>query len=160
MPEAPIYANPSGGVTIDNMVDLVPLVDVWCPEQALMRRQPELAPFFLATGKPVWCYEAPPDVKTLHPLGYYRANSWMAFQLGLSGTGFWTQFYRAPGDAGLWLQGAPAGTLLGEDVQHATRKAWPCGDPHRLLRDYEMDFAEIQRIRQEVAELTMTLRKP
>jgi outer membrane protein assembly factor BamB len=99
MPDVPIYANPAGFVTTENMREMVPLVDVWSPEQALMRRQPELAPFFLGTGKRVWSYEAPPEVKTLYPLGYYRANTWMAFQLGLSGTGFWTQFY---GD--LWLK--------------------------------------------------------
>jgi len=99
MPDIPVYANPAGFVTIENMSEMVPLVDVWSPEQALMRRQPELAPFFLKTGKPVWSYEAPPEVRTLYPLGYYRANVWMAFQLGLAGTGFWNQFY---GD--LWLK--------------------------------------------------------
>ena len=215
MPSVPIYANPSGFVTPENMAGMVPLVDVWCPEQALMRRQPELAPFFCATGKPVWCYEAPGDVKTLHPLGYYRANSWMAFQMGLTGTGFWTQFYVGAhyGGNDLWMRNAGAeyganyvaagrevisrrweafrdgiedarafmmlrdaaekarvlglhgdavaraDRLLGPEIEKATRKAWACGDITRFLRDYEMDYAEIQRIRQQAAKLTLELRR-
>jgi hypothetical protein len=215
MPDAPIYANPSGFVTCENMAAMVPLVDVWAPEQALMRRQPELAPFFLGTGKPVWCYEAPPDVKTLLPLGYYRSLSWMAFRLGLSGVGFWTQFYQGAqyGGNDLWSIGkgvlyganyvvsgneaisrrweafrdgiedvrafamlrdaaesarlkglhpeavAAAERLLGEDIEEATRKPWPCGDPTRNLRDYEMDYEWILRMRREAAELTRTLKQ-
>ncbi len=204
MPDVPIYANPSGFVTIENMKDMIPLVDVWCPEQTLMRRQPELAPFFLKTGKRVWCYEAPPEVKTLHPLGYYRANSWMAFRLGLSGTGFWTQFYgdlwlrRLPMDYGAnytvagrevisrrWeafrdgiedtrafallrnavaraksenlftKEVAEAETLLGSGIDHAIKKAWGCNDITRFLRDYDMDYKEVLKIRQKVAELTL-----
>ena len=213
MPDAPIYANPSGFVTPENMAGMVPLTDVWQPEQALLRRQPELAPFFLGTGKPVWCYEAPGDVKTLRPLGYYRANSWMAFRLGLHGTGFWTQIYVGPKpeDNDLWLKRAAteyganyavagrevisrrweafrdgiedvrafmllrdaaedaraagrspewvarAEKLLGAEVEHATRKALACGDITRFLRDYEMDYAEIGRIRKEAAEITRAL---
>ncbi len=178
-----------------------------------MRRQPELAPFFLATGKPVWCYEAPGDVKSLRPLGYYRANPWMALRMGLSGTGFWTQFYVGKGYGGndLWLRRAGseyganyvasgvevvsrrweayrdgvedvraflmlrealeaahakgvhpdmiarAERLLGPDIERATRKPWACGDITRFLRDYEMDYAEIQRIRREVGEVTLLL---
>ncbi len=216
MPEAPIYANPTGFVTRENMAVMVPLVDVWCPEQQLLRRQPELAEFFLATGKPVWSYEAPPDSKMQLPLGYYRANAWMAFQLGLAGTGFWTQFYGGAhyGGNDMWLPGkgtlyganyvvsgnevisrrweafrdgiedvraflmlreaikqarakgahtdtvARAERLLDTDVRRVTQKAWPCSDPTRFLRDHEMDYAEIKRIRKEVAALTTALQKP
>ena len=214
LPSVPIYANPSGNVTTENMQPMMPLTDVWCPEQGLLRRQPELAEFFLATGKPVWSYEAPPDSKTQLPLGYYRANAWMAFQLGLQGTGFWAQLYSGSyfGGNDLWFAGkgvlfganyevggnevisrrweafrdgiedvraflmlreaadaardkgvqaglvARADELLGAGIEHATRKPWPCGDPTRFLRDYEMDFAEIQQMRAEAAELTIGLR--
>jgi outer membrane protein assembly factor BamB len=100
LPTAPVYANPSGGVTQENMQPLLPVVDFWCPELQLLRRQPELAEFFLATGDPVWSYEAPPEVKSLLPLGYYRANAWMGVQLGLHGGGFWTQAFE---NNDLWL---------------------------------------------------------
>ena len=213
MPDVPIYANPSGNITRENMTGMVPLTDVWCPEQALLRRQPDLAEFFLSTGKPVWSYEAPPDSKTQLPLGYYRANAWMAFTLGLHGTGFWTQLYTGShyGGNDMWFAGkgvlfganyessgnevisrrweayrdgledvraflmlrnaadaarakgihaeevAHADALLSKDVAEATRKAWPCGDPTRFLRDYEMDYAEILRIRAEAETLTQVL---
>jgi FG-GAP-like repeat len=216
MPGVPVYANPSGNVTTENMKPMVPLTDVWCPEQGVLRRQPELAEFFLATGKPVWSYEAPPDSKTQLPLGYYRANPWMALQLGLHGTGFWTQLYSGShfGGNDMWFAGksvlfganyevggnevisrrweafrdgvedvraflmlreaadaarakgvhaglvARADELLGAEVEHATRKAWPCGDPTRFLRDYEMDLDEIQRMRAEAAQLTLSLQGP
>ncbi len=213
MPDVPVYANPSGFVTPENMAGMVSLTDVWQPEQALLRRQPELAVFFLKTGKPVWCYEAPGDVKRLKPLGYYRANPWMAFRLGLNGTGFWIQFYTGEKeiDNDLWLTRtinewganyvnagkevisrrweafrdgiedvraflllrgavekaraagrhhdlvAEAEQLLTERIAKATQKAWECGDITRFLRDYEMDFDEICRIRKRVAELTLAL---
>lgn len=214
MPNVLMYANPSGFVTPENMAGMVPLTDIWQPEQGLLRRQPELASFFLNTGKPVWCYEAPGDVKGLRPLGYYRANPWMAFRLGLSGTGFWTQFYKGTNekDCDLWLSWAnseyganyiandkeiisrrweafrdgiedvraflllrktaqdpravqrhpdlvrQAEDLLRTDVDKATQRAWECGDITRFLRDYEMDYSEICRIRREVARLTQQLK--
>ena len=40
MPDVPLYANPSGNVTTENMKPMVPVTDVWCPEQGLLRRQP------------------------------------------------------------------------------------------------------------------------
>ncbi len=101
MPDVPIYANPAGGVTLTNFEAMLKDIDVWCPEQQLLRRQPELAEYFKATGKPVWSYEAPGEVKSLYPLGYYRANAWMAVQLGLTGCGFWIQSYNVDND--LWL---------------------------------------------------------
>jgi hypothetical protein len=214
MPETPIYSNPSGNITLENIKPLVPLTDVWCPEQGMLRRQPELAEFFLSTGKPVWSYEAPPDSKTQLALGYYRANSWMAFQLGLHGTGFWTQIYTGSyfGGNDMWFAGkgvlfganyevgggevisrrweafrdgiedvraflmlreaadaargqgthikevAKADEILTNNVLNATKKAWPCGDPTRFFRDYEMDYTDILRIRAEVAELTLALK--
>ena len=213
MPEVPLYANPSGNVTPETMAPMMDITDVWCPEQGVLRRTPELAELFLATGKSVWSYEAPPDSKTQHALGYYRANSWMSFQLGLSGSGFWTQVYTGAhyGGNDLWFAGkgtlfganyavadtevisrrweafrdgiedvrafmmlrdaaeaaraagrhaaevARVDVLLGEEVTKATEVAFDCGDPTRFLRDYEMDYGEIQRIRHEVAELTRIL---
>ncbi|MCC6488930.1 MAG: VCBS repeat-containing protein [Candidatus Hydrogenedentes bacterium] len=210
-PDIPIYANPSGGVTTTNFADLLDDISYWCPEQQLLRRKPELAKYFLDTGKPVWSYEAPGDVKSLYPLGYYRANAWMAVQLGLSGCGFWVQRYEASND--LWLTqdasewganyGVPGGEvisrrweawrdgsedarlflmlrrladtaraenrhadlvqraeqLLETDMPKVTKNAWVTNDITRNLRDYDMDFAEVQRIRQEAVQLVIGLRE-
>lgn len=100
-PEIQIYANPAGGVSRELFADLVDDVDVWAPELALMRRQPELVDFFHETRDWLWCYEAPGDVKTLLPLGYYRAQCLTAISMGLVGTGHWVYFSPNKGDD-LW----------------------------------------------------------
>ena len=210
-PDVPIYANPSGGVTTTNFADLLDDISYWCPEQQLLRRKPDLAKYFLDTGKPVWSYEAPGDVKSLYPLGYYRANGWMAVQLGLGGCGFWVQCYVESND--LWLTqdaeewganyGVPGGEvisrrweawrdgsedarlflllrrmadtartdnrhgdlvqradqLLGTEMPKVTKNAWVTNDITRNLRDYDMDYPEVQRIRQEAARLVLGLRE-
>jgi outer membrane protein assembly factor BamB len=88
-PEIQVYSNPAGGVTVENFAEIKELCDVWSPELGLLIRQPELVPFFKRGGERVFCYEAPGDAKSLRPLGYYRGHSWLAFQLGLEGGGYW-----------------------------------------------------------------------
>lgn len=115
-PDVPIYANPSGQITEDNFRDLVPYVDVWCPELGTLLRRPHMVDFFLADeGARVWSYEAPSRVKHLRPLGYYRSQSLIAFSLGLQGAGYWVHFY---GD--LWLDSA----VEGYGANYASAGTW------------------------------------
>ncbi len=93
-PGVQVYANPSGQITEENFRELLPYVDVWCPELGALLRRPWMVDFFLADeGARVWCYEAPSSVKRLLPLGHYRAQSLIAFTLGLQGAGYWVHFY-------------------------------------------------------------------
>jgi len=93
-PNVQVYANPTGGANAENLACLGPYVDIWCPFLTLVKRDPELVRFLKETGRRVWCYEAEGNVKRLHPLGYYRAQPWIAFSYGLEGVGFWTYRYR------------------------------------------------------------------
>ena len=93
-PDVPIYANPAGQITEDNFRDLLPYVDVWCPELGTMLRRPWMVDFFQKDeGARFWSYEAPSQVKHLRPLGYYRSQSLIAFSLGMEGAGYWVHFY-------------------------------------------------------------------
>lgn len=93
-PDVQVYANPAGQITEENFRELLPYVDVWCPELGTLLRRPWMVDYFLADeGARVWCYEAPSSVKRLLPLGHYRAQSLIAFTLGLQGAGYWAQFH-------------------------------------------------------------------
>ncbi len=107
-PEIQIYANPAGGVSRALFQDLVDDVDVWSPELALLRREPDLVNFFHETQDWLWSYEAPGDVKTLLPLGYYRAQCLTAFSMGLVGTGHWVFVSPNKGDD-LWTAFSSSG---------------------------------------------------
>ena len=106
-PEIQFYADPAGGVTRENFRDLVDEIDVWSPELAMLRRNADLIDFFLETKDWLWCYEAPDDVKTLLPLGYYRAQPLTATWMGFVGAGHWVFGYNNGGND-LWLQTAPS----------------------------------------------------
>jgi len=88
-PEIQMFTNPAGGVTRENFSDLVDEIDVWQPELAMLRRDPDLVDFFLETQDWLWSYEAPGEAKRLLPLGYYRAQSLTAMWMGLEGAGHW-----------------------------------------------------------------------
>lgn len=105
-PEIQIYANPAGGVRQEDFQPVVEEIDIWSPELALLRRDPDLAEFFRSTGDLLWCYEAPGEVKTLLPLGYHRAQCLTAFWMGFTGAGHWVYAY--PGVDDLWLKQAGA----------------------------------------------------
>ena len=157
-PEAPIYANPAGFVTPETMAPMVPYVDYWSPEQAVMRRTPGLSQFFLDTGKPVWCYEAPGDVKSLHPLGYYRANAWLAFQLGLHGTGYWTQCYAGEGHGGNDLYRRKAGSEYG--ANYAANGKETISRRWEATRDGHEDARAFMMLRDAAAAAKQASRDP
>jgi len=99
-PQAPVYANPSGGVTLDTIREMDPWVDVWCPEVGMLERLGDSLLDIIATrDRQVWCYQAPGDVRALEPLGFYRMQPWVALRYGLQGSGYWTYHY-APSN--LW----------------------------------------------------------
>ena len=83
------YANPAGLVRAEYLEEFKDLVDVWQPEMNLLKRDPELLRWFQENANTFWAYEATEPAKDLLPLGYYRANGWLSWMLGLDGSGFW-----------------------------------------------------------------------
>ena len=87
-PHVQIYANPAGGARAEVLREIENLVDVWQPDLHLVREQPEALGAIFKKGQ-YWHYEAPGDQRNLDPLGYYRMKPWVAFQMGMTGGGYW-----------------------------------------------------------------------
>jgi outer membrane protein assembly factor BamB len=87
-PRAQIYANPAGGARAAVLADIADQVDVWQPDLHLVRDEPEALGKLFSRGQ-YWHYEAPADQRNLDPLGYYRMKPWVAFQMGMTGGGYW-----------------------------------------------------------------------
>lgn len=122
-PQMQLYANPAGGASAEVLKPLIGLIDVWSPDLHLVRTDPERLGEIFRRGKEYWHYEAPADQRNLDPLGFYRMKPWVAWQLGMSGGGYWV--YSA---SGLWfpdpVSGAEYGTVYLTDTAVVTTKRW------------------------------------
>lgn len=90
--KAQIYTDPVGRATMDDLKNMNPYVDIWCPNRdgfLLDKGQDKLA-YLKSTGKTVWTYECIGNAKHLSPIGYYRSQAWLAWHHGLTGIGFWS----------------------------------------------------------------------
>lgn len=92
-PRFQIYANPAGGAFASVLQPIAHLIDIWQPDLHLVRAEPEPLTKLFSTGKHYWHYEAPADQRNLDPLGFYRAKPWVAFQMGMTGGGYWVYHY-------------------------------------------------------------------
>lgn len=93
------YTDPIVVMSREDLRRAAPYVDIWCPEQDSFYRvwgpTPDMYPeerlaIMRADSPEVWTYECFPRVKRISPLGYYRHQAWLAWQMGLNGLGFWT----------------------------------------------------------------------
>ena len=87
-PNARIYANPAGGAKPEMLEPVKHLIDIWQPDRHLVLGDPA-AYAKLFGAKTYWHYEAPADQRNLDPLGFYRMKPWVAFQMGMTGGGYW-----------------------------------------------------------------------
>jgi len=87
--EAMVYADPAGGVRAEYLDEFKGLIDIWQPEINHLKRDPALLEWFRQNARHFWAYEATGPGKDLLPLGYYRAYGWLAWRLGVEGTGYW-----------------------------------------------------------------------
>ncbi len=73
-------------LSLDELKQFAPYVDVWCPYVARFNSAEEME-FFRQSGKPVWAYSI---VAKYTPPVQYRRPQWRSFELGLDGlTTFW-----------------------------------------------------------------------
>lgn len=90
-PNIHIYTDPTCGTDERSLELLKGLIDIWCPSSDLLARFGEtLVPFAKEVGKEVWFYDARGRAQTLSPLGIYHWRFWYAWNLGLTGAGWWT----------------------------------------------------------------------
>ncbi|MEN6602279.1 MAG: FG-GAP-like repeat-containing protein, partial [Bryobacteraceae bacterium] len=135
-----IYANPAGGARAELLSEASGLIDVWQPDLHLVREQPEALSRIFSRGQ-YWHYEAPADQRNLDPLGYYRMKPWVAFQMGMTGGGYWV--YQS---SSFWFfdRNLPVeyGTVYPTDKGPVTTKRWEAS------RDGAEDFELLWMVRE------------
>ena len=92
-PKILMYTDPVARITEEELREMSPYVDIWCPNRVgfllevgaeklkIMQEDP---------GAMLWNYECLGNAKHQSPLGYYRAQAWLAWHHNLTGIGFWS----------------------------------------------------------------------
>jgi len=92
-PRIQMYTDPVGGITEDELREMLPYVNIWCPNRSgLVLDQKNAAKLGIIknSGQAVWMYECADNAKHQPPLGYYRGQAWLAWQHQMTGIGFWS----------------------------------------------------------------------
>ena len=127
------------------------LIDIWCPSSELLERLgDELIPEAKRVGKEVWFYDAAGRSRTLSCLGLYRWRFWYAWNLGLTGVGWWTYdqgdyFWDGPNPSGDYFM-----TIYKTPGQIVTSKRWEVA--RAGIEDYEILYLlknSVQRARKQ-----------
>jgi len=136
-PNIRIYTDPTSGTTMTSVKMLTGLIDIWCPSSELLERLgDELIPVAKRVGKEVWFYDAAGGSRTLSCLGLYRWRFWYAWNLGLTGAGWWVY---ASGDYfwdGLNPTGDYFSTVYRAPGAVVTSKRWEVA--REGIEDYEI----------------------
>jgi outer membrane protein assembly factor BamB len=134
-PRIQLYANPAGGARAEPLRPLQDLIDVWAPDLHLVREQPEELTRLFQHAKHYWHYEAPGDQRLLDPLGFYRVKPWVAFQMGMTGGGYWVY-----SSADFWTAnpggGSEYGSVYPTDKGPVTTKRWEAS--RAGIQDFEL----------------------
>jgi hypothetical protein len=147
-----LYANPAGGARAELLRPLQDLIDVWAPDLHLVREQPAELTELFQHARHYWHYEAPGDQRYLNPLGFYRMKPWVAFQMGMTGGGYWvyssSDFWQTePGSSNEY------GTVYTTDHGPVTTKRWEAS------RDGIEDFELLYLVRRTAKTAASPLRE-
>jgi outer membrane protein assembly factor BamB len=151
-PRIQLYANPAGGARAELLRPLQDLIDVWAPDLHLVREQPEALTEIFRHGKQYWHYEAPGDQRYLDPLGFYRMKPWVAFQMGMTGGGYWVY-----SSANYWFAepggGSEYGSVYPTERGPVTTKRWEAS------RDGIEDFELLWLVRKTAEQSSSPARR-
>jgi hypothetical protein len=92
-PKILMYTDPVARITEEELREMSPYVDIWCPNRVgfLLNVGAEKLKIMQADpGAILWNYECLGNAKHQSPLGYYRAQAWLAWHHNLTGIGFWS----------------------------------------------------------------------
>jgi outer membrane protein assembly factor BamB len=147
-----LYANPAGGARAELLRPLQDLIDVWAPDLHLVREQPAELTELFQHARHYWHYEAPGDQRYLNPLGFYRMKPWVAFQMGMTGGGYWvyssSDFWQSePGTSNEY------GSVYPTDHGPVTTKRWEAS------RDGIEDFELLSLVRRTAKNAASPLRE-
>jgi outer membrane protein assembly factor BamB len=90
-PQIRIYANPVSHITIEQLEEIEPFIDIWTPLNTMIFPEEKLE-FIHATRKQFWNYACSDNAKNLTPLEYSRFQAWMSWHYGHTGIGFYTYY--------------------------------------------------------------------
>lgn len=89
-PQAQNYANPWGAMNLAKIEEMWPVTDVWQPGMDTIEQLGK--PYVDAMrkgGKRVATYTPPGNARILKPLGFFRAQAWLALHWDIEGGGWW-----------------------------------------------------------------------
>jgi len=145
-PNVLMYTDPVARITEDELREMLPYVDIWCPNRVgfLLDVGAEKLKIMQDSGAVMWNYECQGNAKHQSPLGYYRGQAWLAWHHNLTGIGFWSY---CTSSADPWFR--PQDTLdylmtyQGDGV--VASKRW------EAVRDGVEDYAMLHALREAVA---------
>ena len=133
-----IYANPVSAITMEQLKEMKPYVDIWAPMQT--NNFPKEKLDFIHSTKTIWWnYDPSDDAKHLSPLAYYRGQAWMSWHFGHTGIGFWTYSQ----GSNYWYQPDPGFdyAMIYEGKGVVTSKRW------EAVRDGVEDFSLLHALK-------------
>jgi outer membrane protein assembly factor BamB len=166
-PKIRIYTDPVGGITLEELEEINPYVDIWCPhlpslilEVANKVKLERIKSY----GETMWTFAPDGNAKHLSPISYYRATAWIAWHHGMVATGFWN--YCVSGDDPWYrpeIRKDYLFTYQGDGVVHSKRWNAVCD----AVEDYSIfvmlkdlaDRAEAAKVMPEVVAKARTLLK-
>jgi outer membrane protein assembly factor BamB len=91
-PRIQVYTDPVRGMRLEDLKRVLPLVDIFQPNFLGLVQKPtrKRVEYLLGTGKTVWTYDCSGEVKDMVGVRYYWEQVWTAWELGMTGIGFWS----------------------------------------------------------------------
>ena len=91
-PKVQVYTDPFKGMTVADLKRVLDVVDIFQPNFGTVLTEPsrERINYLKTTGKTLWTYEAAGGVKDMVGVKYYWEMIWTAWEIGLTGIGYWS----------------------------------------------------------------------
>ncbi|OQB42119.1 MAG: Outer membrane protein assembly factor BamB [Candidatus Latescibacteria bacterium ADurb.Bin168] len=91
-PRVQVYTDPFKGMTVADLRRVIDVVDIFQLSfgSVLTEASRERYNYLKTTGKTLWTYEAYGGVKDMVGVKYYWEMIWTAWELGLTGVGYWS----------------------------------------------------------------------
>ncbi|HOT37401.1 MAG TPA: DUF4091 domain-containing protein, partial [Candidatus Latescibacteria bacterium] len=91
-PRVQVYTDPFKGMTVADLRRVLDVVDIYQLSFGSVLTEPsrERYNYLKTTGRTLWTYEAYGGVKDMVGVKYYWEMIWTAWELGLTGVGYWS----------------------------------------------------------------------
>jgi hypothetical protein len=94
-PQLMNYANPNGSISIDNILEMEPITELWQPMMEIIEFWgPDFVNALKKRNQPVLVYTPPGNVRVLRPLGFFRSQPYISLHWGIDGGGWYAYIVR------------------------------------------------------------------